>query len=126
MAFQNIKNMLNKSILGTFLIYLLIPFSSTASPTGKFESFLCQYNQHVVQSCQIKSEYGNRMSFLLMTIRWDDGPVTKLKKQTGESSYLWTDAYGGKWQHTSSPNPRSNNKLSIYTNIENGNQIRIH
>ena len=85
----------------------------------------CVYNRTIAQRCQVKSEYEGRMEFLVTTIRWEDGPVTRLKKTTGNSGDIWTDAYGGKWTHGPNTTQDEDGLGHIYTNINNGNQILL-
>ena len=86
-----------KSILSSYLITLIIPLASIASPSGKFRPAACEINQRGPQTCQVKHNYLGRMEYLEMTIRWPDGTITKLKKPTSDSSVPWTDYFGREW-----------------------------
>lgn len=107
------------------VILALIPSAVAASPSGHWEAMRCVYNGTMAQRCQVKSEYEGRMEFLVTTIQWEDGPVTRLKKPTGNSGGVWTDAYGGKWKYGPNTTLSEDGLGNIYTNIQNGNQILL-
>ena len=85
----------------------------------------CVYNGTIAQRCQVKSEYEGRMEFLVTTIRWEDGPVTRLKNPTDHSVDIWTDAYGGKWTYGPNTTQDEDGLGHVYTNINNGYQILL-
>ena len=114
---------MNKSLFAA-VIALVIPASTVASPSGKFEPAICQFNTTARIPCDIKYEYGNRASHFLMTIRWSDGPETRLSRETGvPSGTPWTDSLGGKWLQTD----RLNYGRGVYAfvNVRNNNVISI-
>ena len=85
----------------------------------------CVYNGTIAQRCQVKSKYEGRMEFLVTTIRWEDGPVTRLKNPTDHSVDIWTDAYGGKWTYGPNTTQDEDGLGHVYTNINNGYQILL-
>ena len=115
----------NRLLVAAFSISLILPSLVQASPSGQFESHRCQYNQSIQMSCDIKHEYTGRMDNMLTTIRWSDGPVTRLSRVVGSAQNTpLTDAYGGLWSQES-VRLNGDSMNVIYTNVDNGNQITI-
>ena len=114
-----------KSFLSLCLISTLIPFSSIASPSGKYRQVVCEISQMGQKICQVKSEYLGRMEYLQMTIRWPDGTVTKLKKPTGDSSLPWTDYFGREWVERANKEIGTDPRTRSFVNMRTRQAFRL-
>ena len=114
-----------KSVLGSCLITLLMPLTSIASPSGMYRPAACEINQRGSETCQVKYNYLGRMEYMQMTVRWPDGTVTKFKKRTGDSNAPWTDSFDREWVETSNTVAGIDPRLTLLTNVRNGNVISL-